>query len=170
MGDYNKRGNDRGGFRGNRGGGFGSRGDFHKKSWGGRDDRQKEMYSATCANCGKPCEVPFRPTNGKPVYCRDCFGKVEGREGTPRKEFSGGRDREQAPRFENNRGNDEVQKQLANLNTKLDRLIQAVEGLAKVPAPVSETPKKAAKGFLAKAAEKKTAKNAKKVTAKKTKK
>lgn len=165
MGEYNKRGGGQGGFRGNRGFG-GDRGGFQKKSWGDRGDRQKEMYSATCANCGKQCEVPFRPTNGKPVYCRDCFGKVEGREGAPRKEFGGDRNREQAPRFENNRGNDEVQKQLASLNTKLDRLIEAVEGMAK-PSIVASAPKKVAKGFLAKAAEKKTAKKAAKKKLKK---
>ena len=32
-----------------------------------------EMHKATCANCGKTCEVPFRPTGSKPVFCKDCF-------------------------------------------------------------------------------------------------
>jgi CxxC-x17-CxxC domain-containing protein len=32
-----------------------------------------ELYKATCASCGKDCEVPFKPTGSKPVYCRDCF-------------------------------------------------------------------------------------------------
>lgn len=31
------------------------------------------MHKATCAGCGKICEVPFRPTGSKPVFCRDCF-------------------------------------------------------------------------------------------------
>lgn len=32
----------------------------------------------TCSQCGKPTTVPFRPTQGRPVLCRDCFtGKRE---------------------------------------------------------------------------------------------
>jgi CxxC-x17-CxxC domain-containing protein len=27
----------------------------------------------TCSHCGKPTTVPFRPTQGRPVLCRDCF-------------------------------------------------------------------------------------------------
>ena len=47
-----------------------SRGD----SGGGAYDRApREMFSATCSNCGKEAQVPFRPTSGKPVYCSDCF-------------------------------------------------------------------------------------------------
>jgi len=33
----------------------------------------KEMHPAKCSECGKDCQVPFKPTEGKPVYCRDCF-------------------------------------------------------------------------------------------------
>jgi CxxC-x17-CxxC domain-containing protein len=33
------------------------------------------MFEAKCTNCGKTCSVPFKPTAGKPVYCRDCFSK-----------------------------------------------------------------------------------------------
>jgi len=35
----------------------------------------REMHKATCSDCGKECEVPFKPTEGKPVYCRDCYQK-----------------------------------------------------------------------------------------------
>jgi CxxC-x17-CxxC domain-containing protein len=31
------------------------------------------MHEAICAKCGKSCQVPFRPTGDKPVYCSDCF-------------------------------------------------------------------------------------------------
>ncbi|CQR70070.1 hypothetical protein SOV_29040 [Sporomusa ovata DSM 2662] len=34
---------------------------------------QREMFDATCSACGAKTQVPFRPTAGKPVYCRDCF-------------------------------------------------------------------------------------------------
>jgi CxxC-x17-CxxC domain-containing protein len=28
---------------------------------------------ATCSGCGKETTVPFRPTQGRPVFCRECF-------------------------------------------------------------------------------------------------
>ena len=40
-----------------------------------RDFGPREMHKATCAECGNECEVPFKPTEGKPVYCRDCYSK-----------------------------------------------------------------------------------------------
>jgi len=27
----------------------------------------------TCSQCGKETTVPFRPTQGRPVFCRECF-------------------------------------------------------------------------------------------------
>lgn len=36
------------------------------------------MYDATCAECGKNCQVPFRPSGDKPVYCSDCFAQKRG--------------------------------------------------------------------------------------------
>jgi CxxC-x17-CxxC domain-containing protein len=41
---------------------------------GARESRQ--MYSAVCSNCGREALVPFQPTSGKPVYCRDCFAQM----------------------------------------------------------------------------------------------
>lgn len=35
--------------------------------------QQREMHDATCAACGVQTQVPFRPSNDRPVYCRDCF-------------------------------------------------------------------------------------------------
>jgi CxxC-x17-CxxC domain-containing protein len=34
---------------------------------------QREMFSATCSQCGKEAQVPFQPRGDKPVYCSDCF-------------------------------------------------------------------------------------------------
>jgi len=48
---------------------------FEKKQFGG----PKEMHKATCAECKKETEVPFKPTEGKPVYCRDCYQKKKPR-------------------------------------------------------------------------------------------
>lgn len=42
-------------------------------SGGSRQDR--EMFTVTCAECGVETQVPFKPSNNRPVYCRDCFQK-----------------------------------------------------------------------------------------------
>src|SRR5262245_54435825 len=39
---------------------------------------EKQMYPATCSNCGRDTEVPFMPTSGRPVLCRDCFNASKG--------------------------------------------------------------------------------------------
>ncbi|HEY5520301.1 MAG TPA: zinc-ribbon domain containing protein [Candidatus Limnocylindrales bacterium] len=58
------------------GGGGGYGGGGSSSSGGGfRDRRPREMFEATCSNCGKTAMVPFRPTSGKPVYCDDCFSR-----------------------------------------------------------------------------------------------
>lgn len=35
--------------------------------------RERQMVDVTCASCGKPTQVPFTPTAGRPVYCSDCY-------------------------------------------------------------------------------------------------
>ncbi len=35
----------------------------------------REMHKVTCSECGRECEVPFKPTEGKPVYCKECYSK-----------------------------------------------------------------------------------------------
>jgi len=34
------------------------------------------MHKAICSNCKSECEVPFKPAEGKPVYCKECFAKM----------------------------------------------------------------------------------------------
>lgn len=67
-------------FRGgNRSGG--SRG-FERRGFNDRGRRGPvEMHQAICDNCRKSCEVPFRPTSGKPIFCSSCF---EGNRGPER--------------------------------------------------------------------------------------
>ncbi|MFH1095502.1 MAG: CxxC-x17-CxxC domain-containing protein [Candidatus Micrarchaeota archaeon] len=38
-------------------------------------DGPREMNDAVCSDCGQACQVPFKPTEGRPVYCRNCFPK-----------------------------------------------------------------------------------------------
>ena len=60
MGSGDSMGGGGGGYSAGGGGGF-------------RERRPREMFDATCSNCGKTAQVPFRPTSGKPVFCDDCF-------------------------------------------------------------------------------------------------
>ena len=46
------------------------RGGF-RRDFGG----EREMHKAVCADCGQECEVPFKPKEGRPVYCRECYRK-----------------------------------------------------------------------------------------------
>ncbi len=44
-------------------------GDFGNGRFGG----PREMHKAVCASCKEECEVPFKPTEGRDVFCRNCF-------------------------------------------------------------------------------------------------
>lgn len=37
--------------------------------------RDRVLYEAICADCHKVCEVPFRPSEDRPVYCKECFAR-----------------------------------------------------------------------------------------------
>jgi len=43
-----------------------------------RDRRERILYKAICADCNKECEVPFRPSQDRPVYCKGCFSSRKG--------------------------------------------------------------------------------------------
>lgn len=58
------------------GGGGGGGGGRHERSSGGEGYQSRpprETFDAVCAECGAHTTVPFKPTQGRPVYCRDCF-------------------------------------------------------------------------------------------------
>lgn len=140
MKDFNKGGRfggGGGGFKGgfNRGasgggGGFGGapRGDF---------SRPKEMHQATCANCGKGCEVPFRPNGKKPVFCKECFtsGKTEGSsqgfsrpDSAPRPAYRPEGRPDSRPHGGEVRTED-LKPRLEAIDAKLNTLMKMVEGL-----------------------------------------
>ena len=50
--------------RGYSGGGYGG---------SGYSRAPREMFSATCSECGQVAQVPFQPRTDKPVYCSSCF-------------------------------------------------------------------------------------------------
>lgn len=42
---------------------------------GGYGD-SRQSHTVICAACGEETTVPFEPTEGRPVYCRECYAKV----------------------------------------------------------------------------------------------
>ncbi len=43
------------------------------RSSSGPVSRERVETQATCSACGKDTTVPFRPTQGRPVFCKECF-------------------------------------------------------------------------------------------------
>ena len=37
----------------------------------------REMFTTTCANCGKEAKVPFQPNSDRPVYCSECYAEMK---------------------------------------------------------------------------------------------
>lgn len=124
------------------------------------DYRERRMHTATCDECGNECEVPFRPTSGKPVFCDDCFS------GTSKKRSDKGMDRSSFAGATEGR---QLQEQIDVVNSKLDRIIQTLESLI----VVEEEPKKKSRAKKTvskkKKAKKPAKKKAKKTSKKKTK-
>lgn len=187
MADF-KRGGFGGGDRGgSRDGGDFKRGGFGKPRFNGGGDRggfrpsfnrdnrgegeEREMFDATCASCGKACQVPFRPSGDRPIFCKDCFARENGderggdrggRDG--RREF-GGRDRRDAPRTDvirrddsapraggNDSRIDDLKRNLEQMSSKLDKLVDLMSSMALskavkdvAPTKGEDAPKKAEK-------------------------
>lgn len=139
----------------NRGGNFGGK-------FNGGDERRPDMHKATCAECSKTCEVPFRPNGEKPVYCSDCFGAMKGgndrpdaRSNFPKKEYGDRNDRnasyQKPEQVRENRDPriEELKSELAKANSKLDRLMDLVRANGRIPA--EGVSKEAPKAEVAKA-------------------
>lgn len=132
-----------GGFGGGKSRGFrpgGDRPSFARKGgFGGsrdRDDsRSTQMFSAMCSDCGKNCEVPFRPSADRSVFCKDCFGaKRDGQGGdrgyraTPRSFEDRDTSFSAAPKPQaEDKRIDELKRQLDVANKKLDTIMEMVE-------------------------------------------
>ena len=84
-----------------------------RRSFGGDRGFDKPMFPAVCVECGERCQVPFKPTNGKPVYCTNCFR----RDDRPQRDS-----RFEAPKSQDSRNDFE------QLNRKLDTIIELLKG------------------------------------------
>ncbi|MFA6503083.1 MAG: CxxC-x17-CxxC domain-containing protein [Candidatus Paceibacterota bacterium] len=97
-----------------------------KKSYGSTarshsGDRSAETHKTNCSECHAPCEVPFKPNGKKPVYCRNCF-----KHNMPTTAFSG-QPFSRPTEYKEDGSTNDLKKQFSILNTKLDRLISAIE-------------------------------------------
>ena len=75
----------------------------------GRQDsgpRERTYSRAICADCNKECELPFKPSGDRPVYCKECFSKRKpgNRFDSNRDNRSGGRDFSRPRRFDGRQG------------------------------------------------------------------
>ena len=155
MKNFQSRDNKSGGYRGERSDRGGSRDEgrgrpsYGDKGRGGDrgGDRETAMFQATCSECKKNCDVPFRPANDKPVYCSSCFSAKRERDD---KEYKSGSFNREPKRFSNDRPidrpapradfvrpefksagvDDSTKKQLADISFKLDKLINAIEKMS----------------------------------------
>ena len=47
----------------------------HDRERHGDGPRERTYTRVICADCNKECEIPFKPSPGRPVYCKECFSK-----------------------------------------------------------------------------------------------
>jgi CxxC-x17-CxxC domain-containing protein len=100
-----------------------------KFGFGSRDGGPATMHDATCAACGNPCQVPFRPNGRKPVLCGNCFKRDEsaGPKRFERPSFgerrSFGKPPEARPQQFDTRA---IEARLTAIEEKIDALIEAV--------------------------------------------
>lgn len=126
--------------------------DFNRgRSGGGRDFKRRDfngpqvMHKTICSDCGKECEVPFKPNGSKPVFCRDCFQGKRSSDST--------RSESNYPRRSNfeDRGNNQTVRpqpvlvpqygqQFEALNAKLDRILNMliVQETVKKPTAIAK--------------------------------
>ena len=79
---------------------------FGRKDSPRRESSRAELTTVTCDSCRAKCEVPFKPTSNKPVYCSSCFRKEETK-----------------AKYDNNGSSDE----LAEINKKLDKIMRTLK-------------------------------------------
>jgi len=119
--------------------------------------QEREMFDAVCDECGEKCEIPFKPSNDKPIFCSTCFSKKN--EGNSR--VSRGANK-----------NNSFEDQFQAINKKLDEILQTLSStktkkVVKKELPKEKTvkkkvsPKKSKKEVLKKITKKKTIKKKK---------
>jgi CxxC-x17-CxxC domain-containing protein len=111
------------GGRGYKGGNSGGYGD--------RPNRPMTLHDAVCAQCSSVCQVPFRPTGSRPVYCQNCFKRDDaGGERGGYGEKRSYNDRPSKPMFHQPEGGGmstaKIEERLKSIEAKLDAFLDAL--------------------------------------------
>jgi CxxC-x17-CxxC domain-containing protein len=123
-----------------------------------RGDSQKpQMFDAVCSQCGKKCEVPFKPSGDRPVLCSDCFNLRKDfpkKDGPQRETAVYRKDAPQSFWSQPDSLIEDLKRQVENLHAKLDKVLalmqssslsQVVKHAVEETMPVSKPKKKAVK-------------------------
>jgi CxxC-x17-CxxC domain-containing protein len=89
------------------------------------------MHKAICSECGKDCQLPFKPTGSKPVFCSNCFADKKGPDRRREDKFE--RSDSFKPRFDDN-------KKALN-NPKMDEIISRLDQIIKLLSFVNDSKK-----------------------------
>jgi len=103
--------------------GYSGKRDSNRNKFDGRNSGQSEKTTVICSSCKKSCEVPFKPSSNRPVYCSDCFKKESGSNNNFRKDSG----------FKNNFRKDfnskpiDYSKEFIEINKKIDKIMIALK-------------------------------------------
>jgi CxxC-x17-CxxC domain-containing protein len=151
MSNFNRNNRSGGGRRGG--------GDFRR-----RDSGPRQMHHAVCDECGNDCEVPFKPSGDKPIYCSSCFEKRNGGSQRPSRRGSGSG----GPSRDDNT-HKKLLEQMVSINAKLERVLKVIEiSTDKKPLTKKTKTKKEVKKAKPKDKKEKTKKTSKKKATKST--
>ena len=42
-----------------------------------RQKNRRKLYDAVCSACGAQTQVPFKPTEDKEIFCKECYSKKQ---------------------------------------------------------------------------------------------
>jgi CxxC-x17-CxxC domain-containing protein len=117
-----------------------SKSEYNKPEFDRRDsDRSSskdsgfKLYHAICDKCGVECDVPFKPTGNKPIYCRSCFRAGASESGGRSNSFDRGRDTrsESRGRYDERpetKSAPSISKEdMDKINRKLDKIMNALK-------------------------------------------
>jgi CxxC-x17-CxxC domain-containing protein len=99
------------------------------RSSGSDFSRSTVLTKVTCDSCGQSCQIPFKPSSGRPVYCDSCFKKENSRSHDSfRKERPSNRSNDRFGQSENRSFSPRSSGvDLSEINRKLDKILELLE-------------------------------------------
>lgn len=111
-----------------------------RRDGGRREERRfgdKQMFQAVCSSCGNDCEVPFKPSGSKPVYCSNCFEK----EGNSDLNISSPRNDRTERHEHKHENNSQLEARLEAINLKLEKIFKLLSPSSDFVETSVKTPK-----------------------------